>query len=441
MSSRLPRLLRLAPLLLVSIHLAVIVLGGYFLSPEFTVYPFLASKGFLPYTNLIDQHFPALLFGPLAMPAWLTSHPHPLLALFLTTIALTDLFLYLALRRAKSTHPLFWLLVWISLSLWFSGNTLWFETFITLFFSLILFLQSSSKPVSLARGFLFGLILLIKPTLFPALLLLFFLTGSISLPPFFTGLLLPFLVTVLYLIKLDLLIPFFDLTVRFNRDYYLSSAGKIPTARQILEVAAVTLPGLSLIFLRRRFLAVLIIFATTILAYPRFEYVHLLPSLFLLTHFLSQLKLRLSWPLIFLVLVLILLSAVRAIRHPFGNFYLTEETKEVTRYLQTQPGTSLYLLGGSDLLYPLTNRVPPSFTYLPSLPWYLTNPTFSHRVVSALLTSPATTVLVRSSATVDGVNIQESSGPIWNFINSNYHQTATVGSYGVYQRKGYENRD
>lgn len=416
--------------LLVVLHLVFIVFRGYFLSPEFTVYPFLTAHGFLPYANLIDQHFPALLFGPFSLPARLTVNPQPLLWLFLSLTAATDLLLFFS-------TSLVWLLLWIAASAWFSGNTLWFETFIVLLFSLILFLRSSRRPlISLARGFLLGLLFLLKPALLPALAIFLILTGPFSLPFLLAGFLLPILVTALYLFKFQLPTAFFDLTVRFNREYYLPYAAKLPSLRQILEASAVFFPIAFVLVARRRFLAILLVIFAAVLAYPRFEYVHLLPALFLAIYALSQIKIKNTGPLFLFLAVLFVFTFVKAVGRGYGNFYLSAQTQKAALYLRGLPGTSLYLLGGSDLLYPLTDRVPPFFTYLPSLPWYLKNPNFAKRVVDALKISPGTPVLVDGSASVDGVNIQESSGPIWFYIKDNYQLVETIGNYRIYQRKG-----
>jgi len=64
------------------LHISLIYLRGYFLSGEFTLYPYLVSRGFLPYRDLIDQHFPTLLFGPFSLPAILTTNPWPLMGVF-----------------------------------------------------------------------------------------------------------------------------------------------------------------------------------------------------------------------------------------------------------------------------------------------------------------------------------------------------------------------
>ena len=436
MSSSLPRLSRsIAPLLVILAHLVAIIIGGYFLSPEFSVYPFLASRGFLPYVNLLDQHFPALLFGPISLPSFLTTNPQPLLVLFLLITALTDLFFFFSLRRRRVAEPQLWLIIWVVASYWFSGNSLWLETFISFLLAVILFIGQSRRPlVTFASGCLFGLIALTKPTLLPALVFLFLYLELTPGPVFLAGLLSPVFVTGLYLLKLDLLPSFLYLTLSFNRQFYALLAAKAPTLRQFGEMTVFFVPSFILFLKKKQFLSFTIILLSLILVYPRFEFVHLQPALLLTLFCLAPmivLKKRLLLPAAALVLAF---AVAKNYRHRYGNFYLDAETVKLAGYLKTKPEISLYVFGGNDLLYPLSNRIPPGFTYLPSLPWYWRDASLSQKMVTALSDSFTTTVVVRNKAFLDGANIQASAGLIGQFIKDNYRPLETIGSYQIYQR-------
>ena len=436
MSSRPPKTIRkLAVLFAVATHLAAIIAGGYFLSPEFTVYPFLVSRGFLPYVNIIDQHFPALLFGPISLPSFLTTNPQPLLALFLLVTAATDLFFFFSLLRRRVASPEIWLIIWVVMSYWFSGNTFWLETFISLFLAVILFLGQSRRPlVTFAAGFLFGLIALTKPTLFPALVLLFLYLELTPGPVFLAGWLSPVFVTGLYLLKFDLLPSFLYLTLDFNRRFYALLAAKALTLRQLVETSLFFIPSLLLFIKKKQPLSFATILLSLILVYPRFESVHLQPALLLTLFCLAPmivLKKRLLLPAAALVLAF---AIAKNYRHHYGNFYLDAETVKLAGYLKTKPEISLYVFGGNDLLYPLSNRIPPGFTYLPSLPWYWRDASLSQKMVTALSDSFTTTVVVRNKAFLDGANIQASAGLIGEFIKENYRLIGTIGSYQIYQR-------
>ena len=436
MSSPPPKSIRkLAVLFAVVAHLAAIIAGGYFLSPEFTVYPFLASRGFLPYVNLLDQHFPALLFGPISLPSFLTTNPQPLLVLFLLITAGSDLFFFFSLLRRRVASAELWLIIWVVASYWFSGNSLWLETFISLLLAIALFISQSQRPlVTFASGCLFGLIALTKPTLFPALVFLFLYLELTPGPVFLAGLLSPVFVTGLYLLKFDLLPSFLYLTLDFNRRFYVSFAAKAPTLRQLVETSLFFIPSLLLFIKKKQPLSFATILLSLILVYPRFESVHLQPALLLTLFCLAPmivLKKRLLLPAAALVLAF---AIAKNYRHHYGNFYLDAETVKLAGYLKTKPEISLYVFGGNDLLYPLSNRIPPGFTYLPSLPWYWRDASLSQKMVTALSDSFTTTVVVRNKAFLDGANIQASAGLIGQFIKDNYRPLETIGSYQIYQR-------
>lgn len=421
-------------LLLVAVHLLTIVGGGYFLSPEFTVYPYLASRGFLPYINLIDQHFPILLFGPISLPAFLTTNPQPLLFLFLLITATTDLFFYLAMIRHRVVAPQAWLLLWIAFSYWFSGNTLWLETFISLFLAIIFFISTNRKPlVNFVSGFFFGLIFLTKPMLVFTLIFVFFAL-QLSLGLFFVaGLISPFLITGLYFFKFDLLPSFLYLTLDFDRRFYAILAAQAPTARQLAETSLFFGSTLLLFLRRQKVLFSALVISALILVYPRFEYIHLAPALLLSLFFLAQTT-TIRPVLLVGAVLLFALALTKSYRHRFGNFYLSTETQQVAAYLKQKPQLSLYVLGGSDLLYPLTGRVPPGLTYLPSLPWYLSDVNLTKKMTIALTDSLGTEIAVKTDASVDGVNILNSGAPFVQLIIENYQLTKSIGSYQIYQR-------
>ena len=117
-------------LTIVLVHLFFIYLGGYFLSPEFTLYPYLTSLGLKPYLDLIDQHLPVVLFGPLSLPSFLTRNPQPLLGVFLSMVAITDILFFKLLEKRKVKKPIFWTALFAVSLFVFSGNTLWLETFV-----------------------------------------------------------------------------------------------------------------------------------------------------------------------------------------------------------------------------------------------------------------------------------------------------------------------
>lgn len=413
--------------LILGFHLFLIFKSGYFLSPEFTLYPYLKDHGFLPYQNIIDQHLPIVLFGPFSLPSFLTTNPGSLLPLFLFITLIIDLLFYLTLLRQKSPQSLPSLLIWVCLGFYFGGNTFWLETFIVLCLALILFLSSSHRAWSkLIIGVLACFAFLIKPVILLPLLFLFLILKIKPNRYLFFGFLIPLSLTALYLVKFELLPPFFDLVFKFNKNQYLSLAAKFPTPRQLFELGL-----LALLFIRRRLLAVLTLALFLMPAFPRFEFSHLQPAIFLLA-FLFMPKKRQT--LLVLTSILLVLSLSKAFRHSYGNFYLDSASRTVAQYLSKNEANSVYILGGNDLIYPLSGKMPPGETYLPSLPWYLGVDTYQNKVIANLTIFFDTPVLVNYKATVDGQNIARSASRIIKYIENNYTIVDKVGGYDVFMR-------
>lgn len=419
------------PLGAILFHLLLVLWQGYFLSIEFTLYPYLSKGGLRPYANIIDQHLPALFFGPFTLPSWLTTNPQPLLFLFLLILALTDLFFYFYLIRTKCLHRRRLLSLFILASLFFSGNILWIETFVVFFLSIILNLSFSKKPLSLlATGFIFSIALFLRPTLLPAFIILYFLLKIKPDRYFFTGLFLPPLIALLYLLRFNLLEPFLNIFFTFNTSVYASQASRLPSLREAIYVLAF----LFTLFIKRwnksdKILTYLLILFSLLPLYPRFELIHFLPAIFIGCYLLSRHRRPVNLVSYLLLLFFLFAVVYKADKYDYGNFYLTPEVQQVAETVKKFPGEQIYVLGGSDLIYPLSHRYPTSYIYLPSLPWYLENPRFNDLQLSALKLNSSAPVVINTQSRVGKQSVLESAGPIFEYIQQNYTTIDTIGPY------------
>jgi hypothetical protein len=413
------------------LHIALIFARGYFLSAEFSLYPYLVGRGFLPYRDLVDQHFPTLLFGPFSLPAFLTSNPWPLLGLFLVTLCLTDIFLYASLVRFKVKAPLVWLVLFIVSSVYFSGYILWIETFVNLLLSLWIFLSFSKNNLHrFVSGFLLSQILLLRPTIAPALLLLLFSFSGFSWGLVLGGLL-GLAIPTLFIVKQGLIGEFLRLAIWFNRDIYPKEAFLFPAKRQILFLLAWLAPiGYSLLR-SKKYLYIAVLACTLVLAYPRFGYEHLQPLYLLAVIFWAISTKKPSVPVYLFIIIFFCLNLVSAIRHPYGNFYLTSEVQKAAGQIRVLQGQTIYFLGVPDILYRLSGKMPPNYTYVPSLPWYLHQKYLQDKIIFSLEQSRSP-VLVDFTATVDGKNVVSTSGSVIEYIKMNYTKGDKVGDYQLF---------
>ncbi len=419
-------------LLALLLHITLILIRGYFLSVEFTLYPYLTAHGFLPYRDIIDQHFPTLLFGPFSLPTFLTANPWPLLAVFLFVLCLTDILFYASLVRYKVARPAIWLVLYLLSSVYFSGNVLWLETFINLLLTLWFFLSfsklSSAKFVS---GLLVSQILLLRPTIFPAIVFLV-LGLSLSVTPLFlVGLFIGLLLPGIYLVRYNLVSDFYRLAIDFNQHIYPREAFLLPVKRQIIYLLFWLSPTVYFLLKKKRILLLISLTFLFFLIFPRFGFEHLQPLFLCATLFWALSSPKQKMLIYFFIFALFVLSLISSIRHPYGNYFLNPETENVSAIVKALPGQDIYLLGASDLIYPLSGKLPPHFTYLPSLPWYFSQKDFRDRVIDSL-SDKNTPVLVDYNAEVDGSNVLDSSNEVFKYIRMNFAPGEKIGHYQIF---------
>ena len=416
------------------LHTSLTFARGYFLSTEFTLYPYLVSRGFLPYRDIIDQHFPSLLFGPFSLPAFLTANPWPLLGLFLLTLCLTDIFFYASLVRHQVKKPFVWLLLYIISSVYFSGNILWIETFVNFLLSLWFFLSFSPKKLhQFISGFILSQILLLRPTIAPALLILVLSLSRFSWP-LIAGGLVGVAIPLLFLVKQGALAAFYRVAIQFNRQVYPQGAHLLPGKREIFFLVLWLSPAFISLFKNKKYWLILALVCLLLLAYPRFGYEHLQPLYLVTVLFWAKHQTRPGFAVYLFIILFFCLNLISAIRHPYGNFFLPSGIQAIATRIQVLPGQTVYLLGPSDLLYPLSGKMPPDYTYVPSLPWYLGQKDFRDKIITSLEKSKAP-VIIDFQATIDGVNIASSSGDLVEYIKMNYSEGEKIGSYQLFLPK------
>jgi hypothetical protein len=423
-------------LIIVLIHLLFIYWGGYFLSPEFTVYPYLTSLGIKPYLGLIDQHLPILFFGPISIPKFLTQNPQPLLGLFLGLVAISDILFFHLLKKNKNKSPLLYTALFAVSLFVFQGNTLWLETFIVPLILLFLLIRPT-KTKNIYIGVLSTLIVLIRPTLAPVVLLLLFYKKIKSERYLLAGFLIPLTITLTYLVYHQLLPNFYNLFFNFNSTYYSALAGKLPSLRQIALVGIVAVPTLAVLLKNKKYLLISILIFSFLPAWPRFELTHLQPAIVLAVYFLAvntnkpygQLATKI------ILLLLIILSAKKVFTVNYGNFYLTKETQKISSFLKKQDQGQVFVLGGSDLIYPLSKKIPAGNFYLPSLPWYYANPEFVTKQLEALESAPQSLIVLNKDSSLAGQGPSIYAKPVYEYILEKYTVIETIGSYQIYKIK------
>jgi len=421
---------------LIGFHILIILYGGYFLSPEFSLYPYLSAHNFLPYVNIIDQHFPVIFFGPLSLPSWAGANPQPLLSVFLFLTITTDLMLFRYLKNNKSFHVIFYLFIYICLNyLVAGGNILWLDSIIgLLFLSIVLLGSGSNKVFFFVIGLFSATILLIKPSTILAIILLVWYLRPRQMRYIYLGAISIFLTSFFYLIYYNIFTDFVSLVFKFNSSVYLHEAIKLPSIKQALFILLIViLSGLSS-FSKRKFIFFLISLSFLSLLLPRFDPVHLQPWLLVSILIISQVKLP-SLMLITSSIVVLFLVFFRLHKYQYGNFYLTPEVINLAHQIKQINPANIYILGGSDLLYPQSSSLPPGKFYLPSLPWYLSQDKFVNKQIQILKENPDTLIIFNSAANIDQISIFSYAEPLLRYFKENHEIIDQIGNYQLYKRK------
>src|SRR4030067_2242156 len=165
-------------LVTIVIHLYLLSRLIFFPYPELFIYSYLTNQGLLPYKQILDQHFPGLMFFPINLFTLGMRTPQAARIWHFGLIVATQLTLFvLAKKMFKSDKWAlcvnFLYLVWQP---FFEGYVLWIETFVSiiLLFSFYFLLQGLEKKKQLLffnTGLFLGIALVFKQVTLPLLFL------------------------------------------------------------------------------------------------------------------------------------------------------------------------------------------------------------------------------------------------------------------------------
>lgn len=417
------------------IPLAFVLAKGYFLSVEFSLYPYLVSIGLLPYKDIVDQHFPTVFFGTFSLPFLVVDSPIKLLLMLLGLNFLTTYLLLLTLKQLSVVQYQLWTFTFSLLLIFFSANTLWVETFVCFFLSLLFYFNTSSGILySVGSGLIISQIFLLRPTMVPFLLGFFIVFQKHKFYNFFGGVV-GLLLSFWYLVEKNLLSDFYQAVIIFNADVYSSVQSQPPTVRQLFSLILIALVFLSLAVWKKKIVYALLGISALALVYPRFGLEHLQVFGLVCVYLLSQLNLGKKATLtVFFVALLVCLQPLLSIfKVGYGNYFYTPDIVYVASQIKQLPDKNIYLYGASDLIYQLAEKLPPNNYYLPSLPWYLNYQPYKNKLFESL--NSTKTVIVDIEFSVDGQKLVDTTPDIFNYIKMNYYLDRKIKHLEIYKQK------
>lgn len=439
-------------IVLLFVHVFLLASVMFTAWPEMTLWPYLITKGWLPYRDIAIAHTPLLLvdltilykiFGvgiwQLKIYTWLL-------------ILLTDALLYWVAEKIWNKKiALLSLVFFIPLQLFYEGNGLWFDLALAPI-ALMIYHFLKEKDYYWA-GIFWALAFFTKQTAFwfliPIGLTLIQQTSLKKLPE---------LVSVIKKYSLGVIITFLSLIsitwlLGFSRDFFYWAfefgIGILPKAQgqinfpSLRQLIISSLPFSILFFAfftpkRKESVQLLLwVVAGALGAFPRWELFHFQPALPFLALtgglILSQANKQKPFLKIlligYLVLNLILVSKSFVREWGGGTRFFESEISELVTHIEekVESGEKIYVLNAWDSVYAWSGTLPAVTPWIPHLPWYMESPGVQENIVLGL-------DIVRPNLILQGEYAESGLGSyrptlIDEFIQDNYEINDNIGNY------------
>lgn len=412
--------------ILILLHALLVYKSILSIPVEFSLYPFLSSQGFIPYLELVNSNTPILIQGPLRIPQFIATNPDSLRILFVIVVALIDIFLYLTLLKNKKPVPRFFLLVWVSVSLWFGLDKPMFTHFTLLCISISAYLINTKRVISwLILGLLSCLGLLLSPSLIFALPFLYLYLKFIPTRHYWIGFLLPLTLLIYYLQKLNIIKDFVNLVLKLNYQSFLQFT-KVPT---VLEATIVTITLLFFWLLnhahpqRLRIFVIALFFGLAVV--PYFEITFLLPALFILLLLSTDSPFgykTLTYGAFTSCILLLIFAGFSITKHKVDN----PSRASLQNSLSQQKSQFATVIGPDSDLLAFTNKIPPGYFYLPPTDRYFANKELLGKLLAYIQISPSSPVYFHT---------QVDNAAIVDYLKQTRLVTGSAGLYDIYESK------
>jgi hypothetical protein len=439
---------------LILVHIFILLQMLFFPYPELFIYSYLTDKGFMPYKQIIDQHFPGVMFLPVNLYSLGIDTLAEMRMVSFALIISGDLIFAKILKKLfnKNTYVFLGLLLYVFWQIYFEGHVLWIESFITplllgAFYLLMNFFDRKSYSQFYIAAFILGLSLVLKQTVLPlvGLIYLYLIYKKVPLKNIFYSLLLfslPMCMVLLYFIKIGIIKDFFYWTVTFNLTAFAQMGKTHPTINDLIKTMPVFgTAAISILWLirtrglKKALLPGLFLLGSLFFAYARFDYIHLQPALpfavILILFLLNNLKRNLliaSALVYFLVSLYIFIPSFRFNNRPGISPMLNDiDTVSLVNLVNKyKKGGSIFALGTYPHIYYLTNTLPPGGIFSFQFPWFMK--VAENRVLEGILSDPPDIIVRDTTAQVDGLTLIDYMETIEDYVEKHYKVVDSVGS-------------
>lgn len=436
--------------LILLVHAFLLTKLIFFPYPELFIYPYLTNHGLLPYSQILDQHFPGLMFLPinldnLGMNNEVIARVWSIAIIVLTQILLFYISSKILRSKRKALLVNFLYLIWQP---FFEGWVLWIDSFLPLI--LLPAFYALYKRRIFLTGLLLGIGIIFKQVLIPlsGLILIYIFWENKKFKDIYKyllGLLPPIILMLVYFLIQGTLKDFWYWTVVFNLTVFAQYGVKeVPTLAHLSRVAVVFGASLFALFSKeKKIVYTLLIFLMGSLAgvFARFDFVHFQPALpfaIIATVYglgrlggLGKLGVTSIYGLILIWWLIIFYKGHLGDRVISFDSQAKDLAVKIKHY--TNPGEKIFVFGAAPHLYQMADRLPAGNIFVFQFPWFMM--VAEDRILAGLLRDQPQIIVADRMIEIEGQKITDFASKIDKFIQENYYRIDNVGSTLVLQKR------
>lgn len=449
--------IRICLTVLIIIHILILLKLTFFPYPELFVYPYLTNNGLKPYSQILDQHFPGLMFLPVNLGNLGMTTPEVARVWLMATVVLTHLLIFITCKYLLKSEKKALIVNGLYL-LWqpfFEGGVLWVDSFlppilVSAFYFSLKFLGFKKLKYSFLVGLILGVGIVFKQVVIPLsfLLLIYFFwqTKNFKVAVYFLlGVLTPIILMLVYLASINVWHDFIYWTITFNLTTFAQYGKKAPTIGGLLRVGFVLAASTPAFLWRDRKMALLLfifIIGSLVAIYTRFDLVHFQPALpfVLIATTIGFIHLRklmvgklaiLEYLVVTVWWMMIFYKGNLSDKVLFFDNQILEVADKVEK--QTHPGEKIFIFGAPPHLYQITQTLPVGDVFVFQFPWFMM--VAEDRVLEGIKKDKPSIVVSDRSVEIEGQKITNFASKIDKYIQGNYQMIDQVGDTKILQRK------
>lgn len=442
-------------------HLLIISNLIFFPYPELFIYPYLTNHGLIPYKDILDQHFPGLMFLPFNLDNLGMNNAFDARLWQLSVIALTQSLLFGIVYKItkKYSAALMASVIYLTWQPFLEGWVFWINSFLPLlylpaFYLAYRFIDRGRKNFRdvFFVGLLLGFATVFKQVAIPlaglTFILLFFYSKTLKTFVYFSAGYLPVVFSMLlYILGLGALADFWFWTVWFNLTTYEAEGGKGPTFTQLVRVLGIYSPVLLIPYNFSKQSALFLLIIVFLIgslsgALHRFDFVHFQPSLpfIVITIVLladKLIKLKFFQIVVIFYCLMTVVWLANFYRGHLGDYvyYFDEDTLKTAELVRTltSPGTEIFVFGTSPIIYQMSETIPAGRVFVFQFPWFLKES--DSRILDGLRSSQPEVIVADFSTQTQDYKITDFAPEIYKYILDNYHEEYQIGSNKILLKK------